>query len=69
MQVQPDGVAAGRGVQEGDVILRAGDRAVAGPSEVSEAVRAARKAGRPSIALQIEREGGRAFVALPLKQG
>jgi len=69
IRVRPDGPAAGRGVQEGDVILRAGDRAVSGPSDVSEAVRAAREAGRPSIAVQIEREGGRAFVALPLKQG
>jgi serine protease Do len=67
-QVRPDGVAAGRGVREGDVILRAGNRPVGEPSDVSEAVRAARQAGRPSIALQIEREGGRAFVALPLKQ-
>ncbi|WP_052214742.1 DegQ family serine endoprotease [Belnapia sp. F-4-1] len=67
--VQPDSVAASQGLQPGDVILRAGDRAVNGPRDVAEAVGAARQANKPAIALQIEREGGRAFIALPLKAG
>ena len=67
--VQPDSVAATQGLQPGDVILRAGDRAVSGPRDVAEAVGAARRADKPAIALQIERDGGRAFVALPLKAG
>ncbi|SDB18195.1 DegQ family serine endoprotease [Belnapia rosea] len=68
-EVRPDSVAATQGLQPGDVILRAGDRAVAGPRDVAEAVSAARRDKRPAIALQIEREGGRAFVALPLQAG
>ncbi|MBL6454497.1 Do family serine endopeptidase [Belnapia sp. T6] len=68
-EVRPDSVAASQGLQPGDVILRAGDRAVAGPRDVAEAVEAARRAKRPAIALQIEREGGRAFLALPLQAG
>ncbi len=68
-EVRPDSLAAAQGLQPGDVILRAGDRAVRGPRDVAEAVGVARKEGKPAIALQIEREGGQAFVALPLKAG
>jgi serine protease Do len=66
-EVRPDSVAANQGLQPGDVILRAGDRAVKGPRDVAEAVGAARKDGKTAIALQVERDGGRAFLALPLK--
>jgi serine protease Do len=68
-QVAPDGLAAERGMQPGDVILRAGGQVVHGPVDVARAVDAARQAGRSAIALQIEREGGRAIVALPLRTG
>ena len=68
-EVRPDSVAAAQGMQPGDVILRAGDRAVTRPGDVAEAVTAARRDNRPAIALQIERDGGRAFVALPLRAG
>jgi serine protease Do len=64
--VEPGSVAAARGMRPGDVILRAGDREVGSPQDLAEAVQAARRDGRPAIALQIDREGGRAFVALPL---
>lgn len=68
-EVRPDSVAANGGLQPGDVILRAGDRTVKGPRDVVEAVGAARKDGKAAIALQIQRDGGRAFMALPLKAG
>ena len=67
--VEPGSVAAERGLRPGDVIRRAGDRETAQPSDVAEAVNAARNAGRSSIALQIERDQGRSFVALPLRAG
>ncbi|HEV7267771.1 MAG TPA: Do family serine endopeptidase [Falsiroseomonas sp.] len=67
-RVAPGSVAAERGLQEGDVILRAGDRDVANPGDVSAAVQAARQAGRPAVALQIQRGDQRSFVALPLRE-
>lgn len=67
--VDPEGIAAERGLREGDVILRAGDRAVRSPQDVVEAVRAARRENRRVIALQIEREGNRILMALPLQRG
>ncbi|GGC52903.1 serine peptidase [Siccirubricoccus deserti] len=65
--VQPDSIAAAQGLQPGDVILRAGDQALRAPRDLAEAVQSARRDNRPAIALQIERDGGRAFIALPLK--
>jgi serine protease Do len=64
--VEPGSIAATRGLQPGDVILRAGEREVRVPGDVTAAVAAARSAGRPAIALQVVRDGGRRFVALPL---
>jgi serine protease Do len=40
---------------------------VKGPADVAEAVKDAAKAGRASIALQVQREDGRSFVAVPLR--
>jgi serine protease Do len=68
-RVEPGSPAEERGLRPGDVVLRAGDREAKAPSDVAEAVRAARRAGRPSIALQVERDGARRFVAIPLNAG
>lgn len=66
-RVMPGSVAEQRGIQPGDVILRAGDREVKRPQDVTEAVAAARQAGRGAIALQVEKaQGGRGFVAMPV---
>ncbi|WP_372624110.1 Do family serine endopeptidase [Falsiroseomonas sp.] len=68
-RVEPGSVAAERGLRAGDVVLRAGDREAKAPNDVVEAVGAARSAGRPSIAFQVERDGARRFVAIPLNAG
>jgi serine protease Do len=65
--VRPDSIAAAQGLQPGDVILRAGDQSLRAPRDLTEAVKTARRDNRPAIALQVERDGGRAFIALPLK--
>ncbi len=66
-RVEPGSVAAERGLRAGDVVLRAGERDAANPQDVVDAVKSAREAGRPSIALQVERDGARRFIALPLR--
>jgi Do/DeqQ family serine protease len=65
-RIEPGSVAEKRGLQQGDVVLRAGDRDVAAPADVAQALEAARGAGRSGIALLVERGGARLFVALPL---
>ena len=57
--------ASDKGVQRGDVIVRAGDRDVASTGDVAAAVDTWRKAGRKEIPLAVNR-GGR-IVFLPLK--
>jgi serine protease Do len=66
-EIAPDSIAGERGLKTGDVILRAGGQAVSGPEDVVKAVRAARQENRKAIALQVERQGERAFVAVPLQ--
>lgn len=67
VRVEPGSVAAERGLRPGDVVLKAGERDAANPQDVVEAVKTAREAGRPSIAFQVERDGARRFIALPLR--
>ncbi|NKC32004.1 DegQ family serine endoprotease [Falsiroseomonas selenitidurans] len=67
-EVQPGSLAASRGLRPGDVILRIGGQEVRNPRDVTEALGAARRAGREAVAFQIDREGGRAFVAVPLRE-
>jgi serine protease Do len=67
--VVPGSAAEGRGLRAGDVILSIDDRTVATPRDVAGAVEAARNAGCPSVAVQVERGEGRASVALLLEAG
>jgi serine protease Do len=57
--------AAEKGLRRGDVIVRAGDRAVAGAADVASVVDQAKKAGRASVLVGIYRGGRTLF--LPLK--
>jgi serine protease Do len=65
-----DGVATGsdaakKGVRRGDVIVRAGDRAVANAQDVAAAIDVAKKAGRTSMLVFIFRDGRQ--LGVPLK--
>lgn len=57
--------AAERGLRRGDVIVRAGNRQVASAADLAGEVDAAKKAGRPSILVGVNRDGRTLF--LPLK--
>jgi serine protease Do len=66
VNVDPSGIAADKGLQQGDVILDAGGKAVSTPQDVSAAVSEARKAGKHTILVRVR--GGQAtrYVALPI---
>jgi serine protease Do len=57
--------AGEKGLRRGDVIVRAGDRAVTSAAEVQSVVAAARQAGRTSVLVGVYRQGRTLF--LPLK--
>ena len=60
--VSPNGDAAQKGLQPGDVILRAGAQPVASPSDLAQAVSTARAAGRKSVPLLVARGAQRFYV-------
>jgi serine protease Do len=63
--VEASSDAGQKGLKRGDVVVRAGDVAVAGPAEVAAAVQTAKRAKRQSVLLGIYRGGRTLF--LPLK--
>ena len=63
-QIDPDGIAAQKGLRQGDVIVDVGGQAVTKPSELSAAIDAARKAGRKAVLLRVKSTEGVRFVAL-----
>jgi serine protease Do len=60
--VSSDSDAGGKGLQKGDIIIRAGDRATNTPSEISSAVAAAKHEGRKSVLLLVKHDGRQLFV-------
>ncbi|HEV7416992.1 MAG TPA: Do family serine endopeptidase, partial [Tianweitania sediminis] len=68
-EVDPDGDAAARGIQAGDVITSVHNTEVNSASDVQEAVRAAEKAGRKQVLVQITRDDANRFIALPTSKG
>ena len=65
VEVDPDGPAAARGLQAGDVITRVGSTTVDDPETAVAEVRRLRDEERPSVVLQIARGDSRRFLAVP----
>jgi serine protease Do len=57
--------AGQKGLRRGDIIVRAGDRPVTAPSDLTAVVEEAKKAGRASVLVGVYRQGRTTF--LPLK--
>jgi serine protease Do len=62
--VDPDGIAAQKGLRVGDVILEAGGKTVAKPSEISTILAEAKKDGRKAVLLRVKGPQGTRFVAI-----
>jgi serine protease Do len=69
VDVAKDSPAAVKGVRPGDLIMEAAQEEVKSPGEVSSKIEDAKKSGRKSILLLVERQGDLRFIALRLDQG
>jgi serine protease Do len=69
MNVDPDGPAADKGIQQGDVILSIGGKTVSGPHDVTMALREAMKDSKRAILMQLKTAQGDRYVAVPTSQG
>ncbi|MBV8334841.1 MAG: DegQ family serine endoprotease [Alphaproteobacteria bacterium] len=69
VDVAKDSPAAAKGVRPGDMIMEAAQEEVKSPGEINSKVDEAKKQGRKSILLLVERQGDLRFVALRLDQG
>ena len=67
--VDPNGDAAERGIQAGDVIVSVNSSAVSSAADMQKAVKAASDAGRKAVLLQVQRDSKSEFIALPVAEG
>ncbi len=65
-EVDPQGPAAQRGIQTGDVILNVGGKAVASVGDVRSELAQAKSSGKRSVLLQVRSAEATRFVAVPL---
>ncbi len=62
--VDPDGAAAQKGIQTGDVIVEVAGKPVSRPSDVTAAIVAAKADGKKSVLMRVKTEDSTRFVAL-----
>jgi len=67
--VDPNGKAAELGFQQGDIILKAGNKAVSSPQDLTTALSEAKAAGRKNALLMIKREQVEHYVTVPILVG
>jgi serine protease Do len=68
VQIDPDGLAAQKGLRRGDVILEAAGQSVSEPGDLASAFDSARKDGRRSVLLRVKSAEGVRFVAVPIER-
>jgi serine protease Do len=67
--VDPNGPAADRGIQEGDVILNVGGTSVSTPADVQKQLAQVQKSGKHQVLMRVKSGDGTHYVALPLATG
>ena len=69
MEVDPDGPAAAKGIEQGDIILDVAGASVSRPSEVAERIRSAESSGRKAVLMRVKSaKGTTRFVAVALNK-
>jgi len=66
VEVEPGGLAAGRGIDPGDLILDVADEAIVAPEDVFRLVNTAKSAGKRSVLIRIKSGDTAKFIALPI---
>lgn len=64
--VDPNGKAAELGFQEGDIILKAGNKSISSPEDLASALSAAKAAGRKNALVMIKRDQSDRYVPVPV---
>ena len=64
-EVSPDGVAADKGLQAGDVIVEAGGKPVTTVASLSDAIDAAKADGRKVVLIRVKSGQNMRFITLP----
>jgi len=64
-RIDPNGRAADRGFEQGDIILEVGGQSVRTESDVYEAISGARKQGRQNVVMRLKSGDTKRFVAIP----
>ena len=68
VEVAPDSAASQKGMRAGDVIVEVAQEEVKTPAQITAKIDEAKKAGRKSVLLLVDRQGDLRFVALKLDQ-
>jgi serine protease Do len=66
--VEVDSDAAAKGIRNGDIITKSGQKSILVPMDLRDEIDRALESGRKSILLLIYRDGSRRFIALTLKE-
>ncbi|WP_083528546.1 Do family serine endopeptidase [Hyphomicrobium sp. CS1BSMeth3] len=69
VSIDPQGTAAEKGIQAGDVILEVGGKSVSTPRDVTTDLEAAQKNGQRAVLLRIKTATETHFVAVPIGRG
>jgi serine protease Do len=64
--VDPNGKAVQLGFRQGDIILKAGSRAVSSPEDLAAAMSDAKVAGRKNTLVMVKRDKADRYVAVPV---
>src|SRR5262249_270441 len=66
VEAEPGSLAAGRGIDPGDLILDVADEAIGAPEDVFRLVNTAKSAGKRSVLMRIKSGDTAKFIALPI---